>query len=127
MTDSPALIALRKSLADSTDGPAPEASREVAQAALRKILTAIEKGVCPLGDWERRCLAAAITSLRGGKTNEARTRARQALWPDENRRSAAVAKFPPRPGMMTLDELKREFAAALAMPGRGGPRSSKPA
>ena len=119
MTDSPALIALRKSLADSTDGPAPEASREVAQAALRKILAAIEKGVCPLGDWERRCLAAAITSLRGGKTNEARTRARQALWPDENRRSAAVAKFPPRPGMMTLDELKREFAAALAMPRRG--------
>jgi hypothetical protein len=120
MTDSPALIALRKSLAASTDGPAPEASREVAQAALRKILAAIEKGVCPLGDWERRCLAAAITSLRGGKTNEARTRARQALWPDENRRSAAVAKFPPRPGMMTLDELKREFAAALAMPRRGG-------
>jgi hypothetical protein len=119
MTDSPALIALRKSLAASTDGPAPEASREVAQAALQKILAAIEKGVCPLGDWERRCLAAAITSLRGGKTNEARTRARQALWPDENRRSAAVAKFPPRPGMMTLDELKREFAAALAMPRRG--------
>ena len=66
--------------------------------------------------------AVEATSLRGGKTNEARSRARQALWPDENRRNAAVSKFPPRPGMMTLPELKREFAAALAMPPRGGAR-----
>lgn len=121
MSDSPKLIALRKSLAAaaSPDGLAPEEAKKLAHDAIRQILAAIESGVSPLGDWERRCLAAAITSLRGGKTNEARSRARQALWPDENRRNAAVSKFPPRPGMITLDELKREFAAALAMPGRG--------
>jgi hypothetical protein len=119
MSDSPALIALRKSLAAAAEGATPEASKQMAHAALRQILGAIESGICPLGDWERRCLAAAITSLRGGKSNEARSRARQALWPDENRRNAAVSKFPPRPGMITLDELKREFEAAIAMPGRG--------
>ena len=119
MSDSPDLVALRKSLAAAAEGVTPETGKQMAQAALRQILDAIESGVCPLGDWERRCLAAAITSLRGGKSNEARSRARQALWPAENRRNAAVAKFPPRPGMLTLDELKREFAAALAMPGRG--------
>lgn len=121
MSDSSELIALRKSLAIPTEGLAPEDGKKMAQAALRQILSAIESGICPLGDWERRCLAAAITSLRGGKSNEARSRARQALWPDENRRNAAVSKFPPRPGMITLDELKREFEAAVAMPGRGGP------
>lgn len=119
MSDSPDLIALRKSLAAAAEGATPEASKQMAHAALRQILGAIESGICPLGDWERRCLAAAITSLRGGKSNEARSRARQALWPDENRRNAAVSKFPPRPGMITLDELKREFEAAIAMPGRG--------
>ena len=119
MTDSPALVALRKSLAEAGEGASPEASKQLAHEAIAKILMAIESGVSPLGDWERRCLAAAITSLRGGKSNEARSRARQALWPDENRRNPAIAKFPPRPGMLTLDELKRECAAALAMPGRG--------
>lgn len=129
MSDSPDLIALRKSLAAAAEGVTPEAGKQMAQAALRQILGAIESGVCPLGDWERRCLAAAITSLRGGKSNEARSRARQALWPDENRRNAAISKFPPRPGMLTLDELKREFEAALAMPGRGhgGGRGGKTA
>lgn len=121
MSESPKLLALRKSLADPpAEGLAPEVAKELAHTTIARILMAIEQGICPLGDWERRCLAAAITSLRGGKTGEARSRARQALWPDENRRTAAVSKFPPRPGMMTLDELKREFAAALAMPGRGG-------
>ena len=126
MSDSPKLIALRKSLAaePAAEGLAPETAKQLAHSAIAQILMAIESGVSPLGDWERRCLAAAITSLRGGKTNEARSRARQALWPDENRRNAAVSKFPPRPGMMTLPELKREFAAALAMPGRGGNRGA---
>ena len=123
MSESPKLLALRKSLAAvPSEGLAPEEAKKMAHAAIAQILMAIESGVCPLGDWERRCLAAAITSLRGGKTNEARSRARQALWPDENRRNAAVSKFPPRPGMMTLPELQREFAAALAMPPRGGAR-----
>ena len=124
MADSPELIALRSSLAAVSEGTAPGAGKQAAQDAVRQILGAIESGVCPIGDWERRCLAAAITSLRGGRFNEARSRARQALWPEENRRSAAVAKFPPRPGMITLDELKREFEAAMAMPGRAGSRAS---
>ena len=121
MADSPELIALRSSLAETVEELAPEAAKQVAQAVIRQILDAIERGVCPLGDWERRCLAAAITSLRGGRSNEARSRARRALWPEENRRSAAVAKFPVRPGMHTIDELKREFAAAMAS-GRGKAR-----
>ncbi len=124
MADSPELIALRSSLAAVSEDTAPGAGKQAAQDAVRQILGAIESGVCPIGDWERRCLAAAITSLRGGRFNEARSRARQALWPEENRRSAAVAKFPPRPGMITLDELKREFEAANAMPGRAGSRAS---
>jgi len=96
----------------------------MAHDAIRQILDAIESGVCPLGDWERRCLGAAITSLRGGHTHEARSRARQALWPDENRRNAAIAKFPLRPGMGNVAELRREFEAAMAMPGRAGRRGA---
>jgi hypothetical protein len=121
MADSPELTALRSSLAETVEELAPEAAKQVAQAVIRRILDAIESGICPLGDWERRCLAAAITSLRGGRSNEARSRARRALWPEENRRSAAVAKFPVRPGMQTIEELKREFEAAMAS-GRGKPR-----
>ena len=121
MSDSPKLLALRKTLAAASEEATPENSKQLAHEAIAKILMAIESGVVTLGDWERRCLAAAITSLRGGKVNVARTRARQALWPDENRRNASVSKFPPRPGMLTLPELKREFAAALAMPGRARP------
>src|SRR5882672_3819641 len=93
MSDSPDLIALRSSLADTSEGLPSEAGKQVAQNVIRQILNAIENGVCPLGDWERRCLGAAITSLRGGRSNEARSRARQALWPEENRRNAAIAKF----------------------------------
>lgn len=99
----------------------------MAHDAIRQILDAIEGGVFPLSDWERRCLGAAITSLRGGHTHEARTRARQALWPEENRRNGAIAKFPLRPGMRTLAELKREFEAARAMPERGARRKDEPA
>jgi hypothetical protein len=119
MSESPGLIALRKSLVDSSEELPPEVRKQMAQDAIRQILDAIEGGVCPLGDWERRCLAAAITSLRGGKSNEARSRARRALWPEENRRNSAIVKFPPRPGMLTIAELRREFDAARAMPGRG--------
>ena len=68
MSESPGLIALRKSLVDSSEELPPEVRKQMAQDAIRQILDAIESGVCPLGDWERRCLAAAITSLRGGCT-----------------------------------------------------------
>src|SRR5580765_6007508 len=99
MSDSAVLIALRKSLAGSSEELSAQARQQMAQDAIGRILDAIEHGVCPLGDWERRCRAASITSLRGGRSNEARSRARRALWPEENRRSAAIAKFPVRPGM----------------------------
>lgn len=97
----------------------------MAQDAIRQILDAVESGVCQLGDWEQRCLGAAITSLRGGRSHEARSRARQALWPLENRRNAAITKFPLRPGMESVGELKREFEAARAMPGREVLRASR--
>lgn len=125
MSDSADLIALRKSLGGAAEALSPEAGREVAQTVIRKILVAVESGVCPLGPWERRCLAGAITSLRGGRSNEARSRARRALWPEENRRGEAIARFTPGPGMSSLDELKREFEAALALPMRAGVRDSK--
>jgi hypothetical protein len=115
MAKSNDLDALRSALADTSEGVLPEAGKQVAHDVIRQILAAIESGVCPLGDWERRCLGAAITSLRGGRFNEARSRARRALWPEENRRTAAIAKFPARPGLSTLDELKREFEAARAL------------
>jgi hypothetical protein len=120
-------MALRKSLGTSSPELPPETAKQMAHDAIRQILDAVESGVCPLGDWERRCLGAAITSLRGGHTHEARTRARQALWPQENRRNASIARFPLRPGMGTVAELKREFEAALAMPGRAGGRGAKTA
>jgi hypothetical protein len=125
MSNSSALIALRKSLADSSEDLSPEVRKQMAQDAIRQILVAIENGVCPLGDWERRCLAAAITSLRAAKSNEARSRARRALWPEENRRDAAIKQFPLKPGMSSLAELKHEFEAARAMPDRTGTRKGK--
>lgn len=122
MSESPDLIALRNALGVSPTGLSSEAAKQMAYEAIGEILAAIEIGVCPLGDWERRCLAAAITSLRSGNTNEARSRARQALWPQENRRVASLAKCPVRPGMWSVADLKREFEAARAMPGRAGRR-----
>jgi hypothetical protein len=125
MSNSSDLIALRKSLVDSSEELPPEVRKQMAQDAIRQILAAIENGVCPLGDWERRCLGAAITSLRAAKSNEARSRARRALWPEENRRNAAIAQFPLKPGMSSLDELKREFEAARAMADRANGRGGK--
>lgn len=112
MADSPALVSLRKSLADVVEDLPLEGKRKTAEEAITKILEAIEAGVCPLGDWERRCLAAAITNMHGGRFDQARTMARRALWPAENRRMASIAKFPVRPGMFSIDELKSEFKAA---------------
>lgn len=125
MSNSPDLIALRKSLVNSSEEVSPEVRKQMALDAIRQILAAIEKGVCPLGDWERRCLAAAITSLRAAKSNEARSRARRALWPEENRRDAAIKQFPLKPGMSSLDELKHEFEAARVMLDRAGARKGK--
>jgi len=109
------LIALRKALADDHNEPESVDKRKKAEDAIARILTAARKDVFPLGNWEKRCLAGAITSLRSGKFEQARSMARRALWPQENRRDSALARFPLRPGMMTVDELGREFVAALAV------------
>ena len=115
MAESLALVSLRKTLAAVVEELPQEGKRKIAEEAIKKILDAIEAGACPLGDWERRCLAAAITSIRSGRFDQARTMARRALWPEENRRVASIAKFPPRPGMFSVEELKREFVAACAV------------
>ena len=74
MSDSPKLLALRKSLAEASDGAAPEDSKKLAHAAIAQILMAIESGVCPLGDWERRC-------LRGGDHQPARRQDQRGAHP----------------------------------------------
>jgi hypothetical protein len=113
MPDSPALIALRKTLAETVEENPEEKSR-IAETVIAKILDAMETGVCAVGDWEMRCLAGAIISIRGRKYDQARTLARRSLWQEENRTVASIAKFPLRPGMSTVEELKRELAAASA-------------
>ncbi len=115
MSESPALVALRKALADVVEELPEEGKRAIAETAITKILDAMETGICAVGDWEKRCLAAAITGIRGGRFDQARTMARRALWPQENRTVASLAKFPLRPGMSSVAELKREFDAARAM------------
>jgi len=115
MADSIALVSLRKTLAEVVEDLPQEGKRKIAEEAITKILDAIEAGVCPLGDWERRCLAAAITNIRSGRFDQARSMARRALWPQENRRLASIAKFPVRPGMFSIDDLNREFKAACAV------------
>ena len=114
MTDSPALIALRKTLAEVVEDVSEEEKSKIAASVISKILDALEAGVCALGNWETRCLSAAIISLRGRRFDQARTIARRALWPEENRTAASISKFPIRPGMSSIAELKREFVAACA-------------
>lgn len=121
MTDSPKLVALRKALAVDSEGLDTEAKKQMADDAIVRILDALKLGVLPLGMWEQRCLAAAIISIRGGRYDEARSMARRALWPEENRRISAIARFPLRPGMLSVDELGRELEAARAMKRRVAP------
>ena len=114
--------ALRKSLALSSEGLESEEKKKMAVDAVEKILYALAHGVGPFGEWEQRCLAAAIISLRSGKYDDARSLARRAIWPEENRRNSGVARFPLRPGMLSLPELARELEIARTLPGRGKPR-----
>jgi hypothetical protein len=115
MAESPALVLLRKTLAEVVEELPEEGKRKIAETAITKILDAMEAGICAVGDWEKRCLAAAITCIRGGRFDQARTMARRSLWPQENRTVASLARFPLRPGMSSVEELKREFEAARAM------------
>jgi hypothetical protein len=118
MPDTPALIALRKTLAETVDEAPEQDKSRIAEAVIVKILDAMESGVCAVGEWEMRCLAGAIISIRGRKYDQARTLARRSLWPEENRTLASIAKFPLRPGMSTVEELKRELVAAAAVRGK---------
>lgn len=115
MANSLALVSLRKTLSEVVGDLPQEGKRKIAEEAITKILDAIESGVCPLRDWERRCLAAAITSIRSGRFDQARTMARRALWPEENRRLASIVKFPVKPGMFSIEDLNREFKAACGV------------
>jgi len=110
--------ALRKSLALSSEGLPSEEKKKMAVDAITTIIDALGRGVGPFGEWEQRCLAAAIIALRAGKNDESRSLARRAIWPEENRRNSGVARLLLRPGMLTLDELTRELNVAVAMPSR---------
>ena len=110
--------ALRKSLALSSEGLASEDKKKMAVEAITRILDALERGVGPFGEWEQRCLAASIMTLRTGKYDDARSLARRAIWPEENRRNSGVARLLLRPGMLTVPELRHELKIAQAAPGR---------
>lgn len=121
MANSSALLSLRKTLTEVVEQLPQEGERQIAERAITKILDAVEAGVCPLGDWERRCLGAAISSIRSGRFDQARTMARRALWPEENRRLSSITKFPVQPGMFNVDELSRAFRAACTVNRAGKP------
>lgn len=110
--------ALRKSLALSSEGLASEDKKKMAVETITTIIDALGRGVGTFGEWEQRCLAAAIITMRSGKYDDARSLARRAIWPEENRRNSGVARFPLRPGMLSLAELTRELAIAREMPSR---------
>src|SRR3954471_14570124 len=97
MTDSPALIALRKTLSDTVGDNAQEEQGRIAEAVVAKILDAEESGVYALGNWEMRCLPGAIISIRGSRYDQARTLARRSLWSEENRTAANLrhVRLPP--------------------------------
>jgi hypothetical protein len=116
MTESSELIALRKSLGGPLDGLPADVQKQIAGNAIELILDAVERGVVPLGDWEKRCLAEALQQLRGHHHELARAAARRALWPDENRRASEIRKHPLRPGLTTLVEFRRSLAAVRELP-----------
>lgn len=110
--------ALRKSLALSSEGLAYEDKKKMAVDALIAILDALERGDGTFGEWEQRCLAASVIALRAAKYDDARSLARRAIWPEENRRNSGVARLLLRPGMLTIPELRHEMKIALSMPPR---------
>ena len=116
MTESPELIALRKSLGGPLDGLPADVRKQIAGNAIELVLDGVERGFVPLGDWEKRCLAEALQQLRGHHHELARGAARRALWPDENRRASEIRKHPIRPGMTTLEEFRRLLATVRELP-----------
>ena len=117
MTEPPELIDLRKALATAAPS-APDAKKKQAEDAVEQILDAIEQGVLHLGNWELRCLSAALHLAQGGDYDTARTIARKAIWPRENRRDAEVARYRIGHDMLTLDGLRRALASLRTSPAR---------
>src|SRR5690349_4517695 len=91
--ESAKLVALRKALGGGAEKLPHENQKQAAEDAIQKILTAFKDGVCRPDPWEMRCLAAAISNIRGGRFEQARSLARRALWPEENRRDSAIPRF----------------------------------
>ena len=116
MTESPELIALRKSLGGPLDGLPADVRKQIAGNAIELVLDGVERGFVPLEDWEKRCIAEALQQLRGHHHELARAAARRALWPHENRRASEIRKHPLRPGMTTLAEFRHLLAAARELP-----------
>jgi hypothetical protein len=116
MTESPELIALRKSLGGPLDGLPVDVQKQIAGTAIELVLDGVEHGVVPLEDWEKRCIAEALEQFRGRHYERARAAARRALWPDENRRASEIRKHPIRPGMTTLTDFRRLLANAREIP-----------
>ena len=63
---------LRKSLALSSEGLATEDKKKMAVDAITTIIDALGRGVGTFGEWEQRCLAASIITLRAGKYDDSR-------------------------------------------------------
>lgn len=112
--------ALRKSLSLSAEGKSADEKRQMAVDAIAKVITALESGAGTFGPWEQHHLTIALSSLLAGKHEDARSLARRAIWPEENRRAAA-GRGPRarREAMPTLPELKSglEAAASMRLPG----------
>jgi hypothetical protein len=116
MIESPELVALRKRIGGPIEGLPAETQKQIAVAAVEQILDGIEHEVVALEDWEKRCLAEALEQLRGRRYELARAAARRTLWPEENRRAAEIRRLPVRPGLTTLDELRRALSTAREIP-----------
>lgn len=116
MIESNELIAVRKSLGGPLNGLPVDVQKQIAGNAIELVLDGVERGVVPLEDWEKRCIAEALEQFRGRHYERARAAARRALWPDENRRASEIRKHPIRPGMTTLVDFRRLLATARELP-----------
>ena len=118
MPESHDLADLRAALAKSPPASTPEGKKKLAEDAVAQILDAVERGVCPLGKWELRCLTAAIAAMEAGSYDTGRSRARKALWPEENRRDSEVARYGVRRDLRDLEGLRRALASFQATAAR---------
>jgi hypothetical protein len=118
MPENPEIIELRQKLSEAPADSTAIAKKKHVEDAIAEILDAVERDVCQLGNWEARCIGAAITALDSRNYDGARTMARKALWPVDNRRDSAMGKYRPRADMLTLAGLRRAFASARAIPPR---------